>query len=288
MKDIKNHIRNLWELCFHEDKAFLDLYFEKRNIAENSIFIEKNGEIVSSMQLLPYQFTFCGKNVEMAYISGACTHPDWRGKGLMNELIINVFKLLQKRNIPIVSLIPANKHLFEYYAKTGFAVCFAYQKETVIHEMLSRSKSTDRTELYEIFAKIMSENDYCVQHSKEDFDVIMDDREMSGEPEENHREGDDFGMARIIDLETLLKIYAKNHQSFSAEFNVVDEILIDNTGFYVINKGEIYKTKISENFSNAITIPQITQALLGHKIEELPEILHGFDKKDSIMSLMLD
>jgi len=288
MKDIKNQIRNLWELCFHEDKAFMDLYFEKRNIVENSIFIEKNGEIVSSMQLLPYQFTFCGRNIEMAYISGACTHPDWQGKGLMNELIINGFKLLQKRNIPIVSLIPANAHLFEYYAKTGFAACFSYQKETVIQEMLSRSKSNDRTELYEIFAKIMSEKDYCVQHSKEDFDFIMDDREMFSEPKENHNEGDDFGMARVIDLETLLKVYAKNHLSFCVEFNVVDEILIENTGLYAINEGEVYKTKISENVSSTITIQQITQALLGHKIEELPNVLRGFEGKNSIMSLMLD
>lgn len=288
MKDIKNQIRNLWKFCFHEDKAFLDLYFEKRNIVENSIFIARNERIVSSMQLLPYQFTFCGENVEMSYISGACTHPDWQGIGLMNELIINGFKLLQKRNIPIVSLIPANRHLFEYYAKTGFAVCFAYQKETVIQKMLSRSKSKDRTELYEIFAKIMSENDYCVQHSRDDFDVIMDDREMSGEPEENHKEGDDFGMARVIDLKTLLEIYAEKHQEFFVEFNLVDEILTENTGYYTIKKGEVNKLKTSANIAETVTIQQITQALLGHRIEELPEVLHGFDKKDSIMSLMLD
>ena len=49
--------------------------------------IREDGKIISALQMIPYPMTFCDEVISTSYISGACTHPDYRKHGAMKRLL---------------------------------------------------------------------------------------------------------------------------------------------------------------------------------------------------------
>ena len=88
---IKEQVKSLWKLCFDDSEAFIELYFRLRYNNEVNLAIQSGEEVIAALQMLPYPMTFCNKIVPTSYISGACTHPDYRAKGVMRELLSQSF-----------------------------------------------------------------------------------------------------------------------------------------------------------------------------------------------------
>ena len=78
---MKEKVKALWKLCFDDSDQFIDMYFRLRYKSEINVVIESGNEVISALQMLPYPMSFCGKQVATSYISGACTHPDFRNRG---------------------------------------------------------------------------------------------------------------------------------------------------------------------------------------------------------------
>jgi Predicted acetyltransferase involved in intracellular survival and related acetyltransferases len=185
---MKEEVKKLWNLCFGDDEAFTELYFSKRYSDEVNLAIEENGNIISALQILPYPMTFCGEIISTGYISGACTHPDYREKGAMKRLLLKSFTRMQDNEVPLTTLIPAEKWLFSYYSKMGYTPVFEYSNKTFTVEELKPSseyivsKYTSQPflqeEVYSFFDEKMKNRPYCIQHSYDDFLVIMDDLKL--------------------------------------------------------------------------------------------------------------
>ena len=77
--------------------------------------IEKDGKIVSALQIVPHTMTYLGTEISVGYISGACTTPEERGQGLMRQLLQETFEEMERREIAISAIIPADPWLFDYY-----------------------------------------------------------------------------------------------------------------------------------------------------------------------------
>ena len=374
---IKNETRVLWDKCFsEEDKRFVDFYFEKRYNENDNIFIEKDGKVVSALQLISYPFSYYGKTIGCSYLSGCCTDPDYRSQGLMNDLIIKALKQAKNNGACFAALIPASESLFNYYAGTNFVTTFDYSKirinlsqqvnETTSQQVSnsvisdfqqlianSQQPTSDFYEVYEYFNNKMRARNCCIQHDEYDFKVITDDLELF----DNHllvaKYGEDIcglafcylrngeiyikdvfaessaifsdlisaagkmakgesqkskvsvsvsinilvppvagqkthrlGMARLIDAETMLRLYAMSHPKMKMEISLVDTILPENNGTYYINNGTLDKK--NSIGTNVVDIEQLTQALFGYKTETLPEKLKAFNNQAAFMSLMLD
>ena len=356
--NIKNQTRILWDKCFsEEDKRFVDFYFEKRYNEQDNIHIEKDGKVVSAMQLISYPFSYYGKTIGCSYLSGCCTDPDYRSQGLMNDLIINALNQAKNNGACFAALIPASESLFNYYEGTNFIPTFDYSKIRIKRQHTTDKGQQNATisvfdnesdpeafyQVYDYFNTKMRARNCCIQHDEYDFGVITKDLELF----DNHllvaKYGDDIcglafcylrndeifikdvfaessaifgdlitaavntfdnetvniiippvpgqkthklGMARIIDAETMLRIYAMTHPKMKIEISIVDPILTHNNGTYYINNGVLdKKNSIS---ANVVDIEQLTQALFGYNIENLPEKLHAFNKQAAFMSLMLD
>ena len=365
--NIKNQTKTLWDTCFsEEDKRFVDFYFEKRYNEQDNIHIEKDGKVVSAMQLISYPFSYYGKTIGCSYLSGCCTDPDYRSQGLMNDLIIKALNQAKNNGACFAALIPASESLFNYYEGTNFIPTFDYSKIRIkrqqtdngqqtasgcqiISHRVSKSPSLqedgelDFYQVYEYFNTKMRARNCCIQHDEYDFSVITEDLELI----DNHllvakygedicglafcylRNGEIFikdvfaessaifsdlitaaanifdnetiniiippvpgqkthklGMARIIDAETMLRIYAMTHPKMKIEISIVDPIITQNNGTYYISNGELDKR--NSIGANVVDIEQLTQALFGYNIENLPEKLQAFNKQAAFMSLMLD
>lgn len=351
---IKNETRILWEKCFsEEDKRFVDLYFEKRYNDEDNIFTEKDGKVVSALQIMTYPFSYYGKTIACTYISGCCTDPEYRSQGIMNELLAKTLNIAKSRGACFAALIPASESLFNYYETNNFVKTFDYSKIHInkTNQNTTKKNLSDCTistfdgdyEVYEYFNEKMRSRNCCIQHSEYDFGMILRTMELFdglilvakyGEevcgiafcetknneifvkeifaetgailsdlitaatdyyenesvniiiPAVSGQKTHHLGMSRIIDAETMLRIYASTHPKLKMEISLVDSIIPQNNGTYYINNG-ILEKRDSIN-SNVIDIEQLTQALFGYNTDQLPDNLKLFNKQSAFMSLMLE
>lgn len=184
---IKEQVKALWKICFEDSEEFVDMYFRLRYKTEVNVAIQSGDEVISALQMLPYPMTFCGETVQTSYISGACTHPDFRSKGAMRELLSQSFARMLRNGVHFSTLIPAESWLFDYYKHMGYASVFQYSiKEITLPEFIpSKEINVDvvsefQDTIYSYLNKKLSERSCCIQHSLEDFQVIMADLPISG------------------------------------------------------------------------------------------------------------
>lgn len=184
---IKEQVKALWKLCFEDSEEFVEMYFKLRYKNEVNVAIQSGDEVISALQMLPYPMTFCGEMVQTSYISGACTHPDFRSKGVMRELLSQSFARMLRNGIQFSTLIPAEPWLFDYYKRMGYATVFQYSvKEMTLPEFIPSKEiavnvvSKPQDKVYSYLNKKLSERPCCIQHSAEDFQVIMADLPISG------------------------------------------------------------------------------------------------------------
>ncbi len=125
----KEEIIHLWRICFNDTEEFLRLYFERKYSEADTVFFQENGQIISTLQMLPYPMTWYGQTVTTSYISGACTHPSFRSRGFMRKLLTEAFLTMKNRKIAFSLLIPQEPRLYDYYRQAGYAPVLAYTPE---------------------------------------------------------------------------------------------------------------------------------------------------------------
>lgn len=128
MKDIEQ-LKSLWKSLFGDTEAFISLFFHEVVRDENIRVLEEKGRILSALYMLPYPFRIWKQEVTASYISGAGTLPEAQGRGLMRRLLIDSFKEMEHRQIPLSILIPAEPWLYGFYEKSGYATVFTYNQQ---------------------------------------------------------------------------------------------------------------------------------------------------------------
>ncbi len=185
--DKKQQIVNLWRTCFGDAEAFISLYFDRVYKDENAMTIEKDGKIVSALQIVPHTMTYLGTEISVGYISGACTTPEERGQGLMRQLLQETFEEMERREIAISALIPADPWLFDYYREQGYTEAFDYSVETYIRPntpvqlpkiTVIQPEVPTTDELFAYFNRKLRERPSCILHSQDDFITILRDLQL--------------------------------------------------------------------------------------------------------------
>lgn len=219
---IKEQVKALWKVCFDDSEKFIEMYFRLRYKAEVNIAIQSGNEVISALQMLPYPMTFGGETVQTSYISGACTHPEFRGKGVMRELLSQSFARMSRNGVHFSTLIPAEPWLFDYYARMGYAPVFKYStKEIVLPEFIPSKEiaislvSEFQEEVYSYLNKKLSERSCCIQHTPEDFQVIMADLAIS--------EGALLVAGQKNEIKGIAIIYKRDKQIIINEFGADDK-----------------------------------------------------------------
>ena len=190
---IKEQVRQLWKQCFNDSEAFIDLYFRMRYTDNINSYIEEDGKVVAALQRIPYPMTYGGNVLSVGYISGACTHPAYRNRGIMKRLLAEAHRKMYEEGKVLSTLIPAEEGLKGYYARSGYALCFQQERKLLTASMLPVHNfcfSLEMNEL-ELSAKTIRDVfpffDSCQRevrcgllHTAEDLQVILADLKLSG------------------------------------------------------------------------------------------------------------
>ncbi|MDR0894398.1 MAG: GNAT family N-acetyltransferase [Prevotellaceae bacterium] len=188
--NIASQTRKLWTICFNDNPKFVDMYFQKRYSDENNITHIQHRKVVAALQTMHYPMTAFGGIIDTSYISGACTHPDYRNQGIMRRLLQRALQQTWIRGAPLSTLIPAEPWLFDYYARMGYAPIFYVHRytfdrkehdrygECAPSEKLQRHQSFEPA-VYQYLNSRLMQRPCCIQHSEEDFQVILADLAVS-------------------------------------------------------------------------------------------------------------
>ncbi len=184
---MKEQVKELWKLCFTDSEEFVELYFSMRYKERENQAILEGEKVVSALQMIPYPMTFCGEIIDTSYISGACTHPNQQGHGLMKNLLSSSFEKMYQKKTAFSTLIPAEPWLFDYYSRMGYASVFYYLEHLINLSSFGNPPSYKlhshidcKKEIYTYFQSEMQKRPCCIQHTEEDFKVILADMALSG------------------------------------------------------------------------------------------------------------
>lgn len=225
-KHTEPQVKQMWKTCFDDTDEFIELYFSEKYKNENTLVYMQGNEVVASLQLLSYRFTFYGVEIPIAYISGACTLPSFRRKGLMGKLLVEAFILMQQRDIPLSVLIPAENWLYDYYSTYGYEKVFEKDDIKISVKEIWKKSDADLDVAYQVFNQLFKDKDFCIQKTKSDFITIIKDAEIDGFPPKTNLSG----MARVIDAEYLISLYKKknpNNPIFFENVNSLCRILFE-------------------------------------------------------------
>ena len=127
-----SQLKVLWLMCFpDEEEKVLNNFFEKSVTPENVVATFSGEKIVNAMYLLDSEIVLKDRRYSAIYIYGVCTHPQYRGKGLMKTAFKYLDELAISKNIDYLFLVPATESLFEMYKKLGYETGLAYEKSEV-------------------------------------------------------------------------------------------------------------------------------------------------------------
>ena len=117
-------LRALWRNVFGDGPDFLDPFFTRVFVPENTLVWTEEGRVVSALYILPYTIPNGGETLRAAYLYALATEPAWRGRKIMSRLIEASFDLCAARGYALTMLVPAKDSLFGFYRGFGFEEFF--------------------------------------------------------------------------------------------------------------------------------------------------------------------
>ena len=152
-------LKALWETAFDDSEENLGYFFKNTASPERVLAAFKEGKPVSALYMLESEIINKEKIYSAYYIYAVCTHPDFRGKGLMKSLFEELFKVAKSRNIDYLFLVPEEEYLFNIYEKLGFKNGFSYSEETLSRKDFNCIENIKNQKLtYKKYRRIIEEN----------------------------------------------------------------------------------------------------------------------------------
>lgn len=130
-----NSIKEIWSYCFNDGPRFMDYYFNNKYSRGNTVVVDEQQEIVSSLQLNQYQIMLNNKVYDTSYVVGVSTFPQVRGRGYMKNIMNFTLSELYTKGQLVSILMPIDYRL---YRKYGYEHCYDQIEYNIDIEDLKR------------------------------------------------------------------------------------------------------------------------------------------------------
>lgn len=161
--ELKNKMMKLWKDTFHDSDSYISLIFEEYFNIDYVEYHEENGQLVSALIGIPYEFGCAGNTIKGLYLCGLATKEEYRHKGIMNGLINRINDKARAKGIVLSFLIPASDMLRIYYQGKGYVngMYRVEERYTDIHDFhkdciltINREEDRIRTHRLKIFENL--------------------------------------------------------------------------------------------------------------------------------------
>ena len=252
------NLKKLWKTSFDDSEESLDYFFKNTASPDRVLAVFQNKKPVSALYMLESEIVISEKTYSAYYIYAVCTHPDFRGKGLMKSLFEELFNVAKSRNIDYLFLVPEEDYLFKLYEKLGFKNGFSYSEKTLLKKNYANNKTTKTPKLtYENYRKSIEENPVNVPVAvlkESTFNSFFNS--VSGEVKTIFVENEGY------------TLYEETEEKLTVYELFGNENLLLNAVFNNIPKEEIIYRQVANE--NAIPYGMF------YKLNDVPEIKNGF------------
>ena len=326
------NVKKIWRETFSDSPEWIDMYFSRVYTDDDAFLLESDGQPVSSLILSQYSMLLHGREIPVSYMSGASTRRNARGNGNMSRLLAIALRQARHRGDWLVTLIPASRRLYGYYAQRGFSTVFYIEEQryTSLHSFPFSGTYVEVTDLssdavYDLFHRLESSRDGTILHSRRDFDTILLDNALDGGDavaiahaatgdiaaiafavSEGSRESDRLvirrllavnpdaeqailhtlrqrhpsspftviapvtphsfpiesrGMARIVNVEEILRVYAEAAPHVSMYIRVSDPIIEENNRTFFIHEASLSTVDASPRLDLDVSVDVLASIL---------------------------
>ena len=184
----REQIKDLWHICFKDEYSYINCFLDNIFTENNCIvYLNDDGKIISQLFLIDGSLKTEKGVFKSYYLYAACSHPDFRNRGIMGQLIDYSKKYALENGYRYICLVPAAEHLFDYYSRFSFIPFFRKAVTQFTRNELSNiCKNTDiiATEsdfpIEEIRNKFLTNKPYFI-HSKNTLDyAVLENRNNNG------------------------------------------------------------------------------------------------------------
>lgn len=127
----KEAIINIWQRCFGDEREYIEMFLREKQDEVTPVVCEKDGSLVSMLFLFPCSFRLSGEDFPAFYLYAAATLPEFRGEGIMGEMIEFSKAYAEEKGKEFIILSPAEESLYSYYNRFGFVPCFKSDRITL-------------------------------------------------------------------------------------------------------------------------------------------------------------
>lgn len=138
-KDETARQKEIWKLCFGDNEAFIDFYYANRYKEDDTVLLLYEGQISAMLTMIPVRLiTSDNRSLNSAMLYAIATHPDYQNRGFATKLMNFSEEYLTANDIRLSILVPAEKHLFDFYRKQGYQDGFYCREALVTAGMVDR------------------------------------------------------------------------------------------------------------------------------------------------------
>lgn len=184
-----SEFKQMWSEAFGDSKSWIDFFFERAYDDDDAIVLRTSDEVspVSALLLRRYDLNFHGERLPLAYLCGANTRRKHRGRGYMAQLIQMSLKVARDRGDALVTLIPANKRLYDFYKQFDFskAIYAGVRRYTALHPFNTEKpyhpvQNPGYRTVAEVFYEFESRIKGRVLHTPEEYLNVLEDIRLDG------------------------------------------------------------------------------------------------------------
>ena len=122
----KEALKALWAASFHYHQSFIDWYFEKCFVPEETfIFKTEEKRAAACGTLAPLSLQLNGKTVRAAYLSGMALLPEYRTEENQRQQLTEALTVAGVTGYPVSLVIPSD---YKFYERYGFRTAYFYKE----------------------------------------------------------------------------------------------------------------------------------------------------------------
>lgn len=181
----KEKLKEIWRECFSDSEEYTNWYFENIYKEEDSMVIERNGEIQGGLHNFRYNFQIGSSEGSVDYLVGIGVLPEYRGMGVMDNLLRRVFEENKKNGKKIVTLTPVNERIYKKYGfeyiteleKYSFYFSESIGEKVYDIKRVTEANLTDNIilDILNVYLENMRDKKIYVKRSKEGIKKILEE-----------------------------------------------------------------------------------------------------------------
>ena len=113
-------LKNIWGISFGDSEEYIDMFMKYQFGKAKTVVYEENDEAAAMLFLFSCEMSISGKGYPSLYLYAASTLPNYRGRGIMGNMLRFAEEYAGKSGFDFIILSPAEESLYGYYRRFGF------------------------------------------------------------------------------------------------------------------------------------------------------------------------